>query len=259
MRDKNFKMGLGGIEYNKSGHIVGAKIAMLVFLGQGNMTAPELFGSAQRGEMIDADTHGFEGELINVTTNRDDIDRGIETFVYIQRMLLESIEGQATKDIGLLILGYLVVLLYLLLMMGRCDCVQQRTYLSVAGLLGVIMGIIVSYGLCSALGYFYSAAHTVMPFLLLGIGIDDMFVIVQCNDTLSEKEKSKSIIERTGSTLSQAGSAITVTSVTNFIAFGIGATSSIPTLQSFCVFAALGIFSIFLFQVRIVICLYIQL
>ena len=36
-----------------------------------------------------------------------------------------------------------------------------------------------SYGICSMMGFFYSAAHTVMPFLLLGIGIDDMFVITQ--------------------------------------------------------------------------------
>ena len=53
------------------------------------------------------------------------------------------------------------------------------------GILGVMMGIVVSYGLCSVLGFFYSAAHAVMPFLLLGIGIDDMFVIVQCLNTLT--------------------------------------------------------------------------
>ena len=250
LREKDFKIGLGGIKYNKSGHIVGARVATVVFLGHGNMTALKLTGSAQRGEMIDRNTYGFEGKMIEATTSRDDLNSEIETFVYIQRMLLESIEGQATKDIGLLVLGYLVVLLYLLMMMGKCNCVHQRMFLSIGGILGVTMGIIVSYGICSALGFFYSAAHTVMPFLLLGVGIDDMFVIVQCNDTLSDKEKSKSVGERIGSTMSQAGSAITVTSVTNFIAFGIGSTSSIPTLQSFCAFAAIGIFSIFIFQVR---------
>ena len=61
---------------------------------------------------------------------------------------------------------------------------QQKVYLSMGGILGVMMGIVVSYGLCSVLGFFYSAAHAVMPFLLLGIGIDDMFVIVQCRNTL---------------------------------------------------------------------------
>ena len=62
---------------------------------------------------------------------------------------------------------------------------QQKVYLSMGGILGVMMGIVVSYGLCSVLGFFYSAAHAVMPFLLLGIGIDDMFVIVQCLNTLT--------------------------------------------------------------------------
>jgi hypothetical protein len=97
--------------------------------------------------------HGFEGKLMEVTTNRDDLTIGIETFDYIQRMLLESIEGQATKDIGLLVLGYLVVLLYVFLMMGKCDCVEQRVFLSIGCILGVTIGyrIIVGYGLCLAL------------------------------------------------------------------------------------------------------------
>ena len=164
LREKDFKLGLGDIKYNKSGHVVGATVATLLFLGQGNLTALKLFGSAQRGEMIDKDTYGFEGKLIEVATRRDDLTSGIKTFVYIQRMLLESIEGQATKDIGLLALGYLVVLLYVLLMMGKCDCVEQRVFLSIGGIIGVTMGIIVSYGLCSVFGFFYSAAHTVLPF-----------------------------------------------------------------------------------------------
>jgi Niemann-Pick C1 protein len=39
--------------------------------------------------------------------------------------------------------------------------------------------MILAYGLCSMFGLFYSAAHTVIPFILLGIGIDNIFVITQ--------------------------------------------------------------------------------
>jgi Niemann-Pick C1 protein len=45
--------------------------------------------------------------------------------------------------------------------------------------MSVAMGMILAYGLCSLFGLFYSAAHTVIPFLLLGIGIDNIFVITQ--------------------------------------------------------------------------------
>ena len=67
----------------------------------------------------------------------------------------------------------------------------------------------------------------------------------------SEKEKAKSVEDRIGATMAHAGVAITITSVTNFIAFGIGASSSLPALRSFCVYASLGILIIFFFQVII--------
>ena len=83
---------------------------------------------------------------------------------------------------------------------------------------------------------------------MLGIGIDDMFVIVQCRNTLSEKEKSLPVVERIGCSMAHAGVAITITSITDFIAFGVGATTSLPALRSFCVYASIGILVIFFFQ-----------
>ena len=49
------------------------------------------------------------------------------------------------------------------------------------------MGMILGYGLCSMVGLFYSAAHTVIPFLLLGIGIDNIFVITQTFNTIGKQ------------------------------------------------------------------------
>ena len=36
-----------------------------------------------------------------------------------------------------------------------------------------------AYGFCSACGLFVTPVHNILPFLLLGIGIDDVFVIIQ--------------------------------------------------------------------------------
>ena len=36
-----------------------------------------------------------------------------------------------------------------------------------------------SFGLSFYIGLFYADMHPIIPFMLLGIGVDDMFVIVQ--------------------------------------------------------------------------------
>ena len=54
---------------------------------------------------------------------------------------------------------------------------------------------------------------------------------------------------RMGRVMGRAGVAITITSITDFVAFGVGALTVLPTLRSFCLYAALGILTIFLFQV----------
>ena len=82
-----------------------------------------------------------------------------------------------------------------------------------------------SYGICSAFRTIYGPVHNILPFLLLGIGIDDMFVIVQCWNNLSPSESKRSLQERMGLTLQHAGVSITVTSITDVVAFAIGATT----------------------------------
>jgi Niemann-Pick C1 protein len=63
-----------------------------------------------------------------------------------------------------------------------------------------------------------------IPSYISGIGIDDMFVIVKCLDNLTEEQVSSlSIPERIGVAMKHAGVAITVTSLTNVCAFGVGA------------------------------------
>ena len=111
------------------------------------------------------------------------------------------------------------------------------------------MGIVVSFGFCSGIGLVYGPMHNVIPFLLLGIGIDDMFVIVQCWDNLFSKgHKDLPLGEKISKTLAQSGVAITITSVTDVVAFAVGGSTILPALRSFCFFAAVGIFAVFFFQ-----------
>ena len=71
----------------------------------------------------------------------------------------------------------------------------------------------------------FSDMHTVLPFLILGLGVDDMFVIVQALENLKPKEKSLPVEQRVALTMKYAGVSITVTSLTDIGAFLIGSTT----------------------------------
>ena len=90
------------------------------------------------------------------------------------------------------------------------------------GLACIGLGMGTSYGFSSLIGFPFTPMHSILPFLLLGIGIDDMFVIVQSFDNLKEHEKNQDLPSQFGIALKHAGVAITITSVTDLLAFGIG-------------------------------------
>ena len=93
------------------------------------------------------------------------------------------------------------------------------------GMVVIGMALGASFGSCFYLGLFFSDMHPCLPFLLLGIGVDDMFVIVQAVENLSASERKLPIDQRVGKAMRHAGVSITVTSVTDMAAFLIGSTS----------------------------------
>ena len=74
--------------------------------------------------------------------------------------------------------------------------VEQRAYLAIIGLTSIGIGIGTCYGFSSLLGFPSTPVHSILPFLLLGIGIDNMFVIVQSFSNLKEFEKNMDLPKR---------------------------------------------------------------
>jgi len=90
-----------------------------------------------------------------------------------------------------------------------------------------------------------------MPFLLIGIGVDDMFVI--CN-ALDQTDINKTVEERFREAISHAGPSITITSTTNMVAFFVGATTRLIALKSFCIYAAVCIIMLYCTVLTVFVC-----
>lgn len=77
-------------------------------------------------------------------------------------------------------------------------------------------------GICSFLGIPYGPIQSALPFLLMGLGVDDIFVIMSCYRKLQTTAAEKPLEERIGLMLMNAGASITITSITDMMAFIVG-------------------------------------
>lgn len=85
-------------------------------------------------------------------------------------------------------------------------------------------------------------------FILLGVGIDDMFIIT---DAFDRRASVKSVQERCALALEEVGASILFTSITDFMAFAIGSTLDLPAIHSFCITAAVAVLSVFVLSVTL--------
>ena len=67
-----------------------------------------------------------------------------------------------------MLVGYGAMFLYTVLMLGRLSMLELRLFLSLAGILSVFLGLVVSVSLASVLSFPYTTIHAVLPFLCLG-------------------------------------------------------------------------------------------
>ncbi|GFO10919.1 patched domain-containing protein 3 [Plakobranchus ocellatus] len=167
------------------------------------------------------------------------------TYVYGTRSFLDEGYGAIDDDINLLTTGFSIVFVFVMLALGKFNLLEQKIYVSIAGMLCVGLAILVAYGLATAMDVIYSPIHSIMPFLILGIGVDDMFVVVETWKNLRPEEAKVDLPLKLALTLSRSGVSITVTSITDIVAFGIGASTVIPALSAFCIYASLGVFAMY--------------
>ena len=79
-------------------------------------------------------------------------------------------------------IALLLIYTYSFFVLGSCSPIHMRIVSAMFGLLCVGLSIAAGYGIAFLSGFKFSDMHGVLPFLILGLGVDDMFVIVNTID-----------------------------------------------------------------------------
>ena len=228
----------GGVTYDSSGN-VRANALSLTYLFKNNDVL-------KKGDYVDEKGDAFDSKVLEIFEASP--PAGFKVSYVAARSFGDEFGSTINRDLTKLQIALFLILAYAALTLSKWDqgCVGSRVGVTLAGIISIGMALASAYGLGSYFGLFFSPLMNVLPFLLLGVGVDDMFVIVNAYDNVEARVDP---VERMGRTLRYAGMSVTVTSITDVIAFLIGSSTSLPALKNFCYYAALGIFFDYFYQV----------
>ncbi|KAF1755055.1 hypothetical protein GCK72_021623 [Caenorhabditis remanei] len=114
-------------------------------------------------------------------------------------------------------------------------------------LIPVLSGL-TTVGMVSATGLAFQSIIVSTLFLVIAIGIDDVFIILAA---WHRSDKNLEIPERLALTVQDAGCSMTVTTVTNLVSFGNGVLSTTPVLQTFAIYSSVASVVCYIYQLVI--------
>ncbi|CAM9198844.1 unnamed protein product, partial [Ectocarpus sp. 12 AP-2014] len=232
-----------GITYDDDGNIAGASAIIQAY---------GLEYDADEGADINDDVFDWNAAFQDTFEDAvDDFD--IFDLHYItSRSTDDALEEAVSGEIFLFITAYVLMMVFVTVAIGRCFTgpVKQRSWLGIGGLMIVIAAGFAAYGLNSGFDIPFTSLSQILPFILVGIGVDGMFVIVAAYD---HTDPSLVVEERVALGVKRCGVSVSYTSLTNFFAFLLGSLTSLPAVEYFCLYAATAIvFNFFLIMTAFV-------
>ncbi|KAI1725673.1 patched family domain-containing protein [Ditylenchus destructor] len=179
--------------------------------------------------------HGFESDLITLSFAHYQSLQNAERFV---PNLVISFSSLCV---------YCVMCAFSLNRHSRCgiNWVRSKPYTACAGLFNTILSLCSSFGTMLWFGVPYNVITTIIPFLIIAIGIDDMFIMNACWD---QTDRGLPTRIRMAEMMSNAGVAVSITNITDIFAFLIGCATELPGIELFCLYAFASVLFCYIFQ-----------
>ncbi|GMH36708.1 hypothetical protein BSKO_04581 [Bryopsis sp. KO-2023] len=200
----------------------------------------------RNGQTIDPESSKWNKELVKTVTKVWESQNDLVGFISSVESVDEESNKAINRDVAKLTIGYVLIIFYSHVVLFKNSPVFNKSHLAKAAFVSVGMAIISAFGLAQVVQVKFNFVVQTLPFLLLGLGMDDAFVIMGAYHSVNI---DLPLEDRIGQTLSRAGSSILVTSVTDMMAFVIGTYTELPALRDFAIYAFFGIFFDFLYQV----------
>ncbi|MDA9173054.1 hypothetical protein N9O24_00560 [bacterium] len=167
--------------------------------------------------------------------------------------IYDEFDAAGSLEVWLIAICYLLVIFYagssmIFEVTGGIASAVTHVMVGVLGVCIVVLGMMASLGIgCFMRIKFNVYSVQILPFLLVGLGVNDMFL---CAHNYCDVEKQfahgeYNYAEMIGYMMGRTGPSITLTTTANFVAFLIARTIRVRMVAEFCAQAAVGVLGIY--------------
>eukprot|EP00055_Hartaetosiga_balthica_P016077 m.99840 g.99840 ORF g.99840 m.99840 type:complete len:1558 (+) comp9034_c2_seq1:60-4733(+) len=165
----------------------------------------------------------------------------------MERSVSDAVTDAGSTNIELIICAVVILVVYTAFSAYNLwSSLFSHSLLAIWGLITVVVSTGAALGLTAYGGIKFTPITTsVVPFLAIGIGIDDMFVIIRAfSRECQDRNKLEGLVSRV---LGETGPSVALTSFTNLVAFSIAAITPIEIVQGFALQMSISVFLNFVF------------
>lgn len=208
---------------------------------------PDLEKAEEWEESLERLFHDIQGEAK---------ERGLRLSFNTEISLEQELNKNTNTDAKIVVISYIVMFIYASLALGSTTVtvgtilrnpmgalVQSKFMLGIVGILIVLMSVAASVGLFAAAGVKATLIIAeVIPFLVLAVGVDNIFLIVHEFERVNISHADEDVSERVARTLGRMGPSILLSALTETVAFALGAAVGMPAVRNFAAYAAGAVF-----------------
>ncbi|XP_036442146.1 patched domain-containing protein 3-like [Colossoma macropomum] len=158
----------------------------------------------------------------------------------------EEFESSSASVIPFFSITYFLAITISIISCLRLDCVRNKVWVASFGVLSAGLAVLSSFGLLLFCGMPFAMTVASAPFLILGIGVDDMFIMISCWQKTKVKDQ---VEERLAETYKEAAVSITITTLTDVLAFYIGLMTPFRSVQSFCMYTGTAVLFCYIYNI----------
>uniref|UniRef100_H2Z0N6 SSD domain-containing protein n=1 Tax=Ciona savignyi TaxID=51511 RepID=H2Z0N6_CIOSA len=229
---------VGGVQKNTSGYIERARGLQTLFQLMGGTNMYNFHKTVKGGPnwsmsranaVLLAWQRKFADTIYSIQTGESRDELHAFTEAAATDILNEFSNVSTIRVVG----GYLLMIGYACLSLMRSKASRSQGLVGILGVLLVALSVAGGLGICSAIGISFNAASTqVLPFLMLGLGVDDMFLMAHHFGEIAVLSYIP-FDERTGECLKRVGVSVSLTSVAILSGFLFSLIIPMPALRAF--------------------------